>query len=53
MDRGLPHQRLLGELSALMKVLSRWIDLMPMIAVSNLTFCTGALTWLNHSGCGC
>jgi len=33
-----------------MKVLSRWIDEIPMMAVASLTFNTEALTWLNHSG---
>ena len=31
-----------------MKVLSRWIELMPMMAVASLTFSTEALTWLSH-----
>ena len=33
-----------------MKVFSRWIELMPMIAVASLTFSTDAFTWLSHSG---
>ena len=37
-------------LPALMKVFSRWIELMPMIAVASLTFSTEAFTWLSHSG---
>ena len=36
--------------SALMKVFSRWIELMPMIAVASLTFSTEALTCESHSG---
>ena len=33
-----------------MKVLSRWIEEMPMIAIASFTFKTPALTWLSHSG---
>ena len=33
-----------------MNVLSRWIELMPMIAIASFTFSTLALTWLSHSG---
>src|SRR6218665_742171 len=33
-----------------MKVLSRWIELMPMMAVASLTLSTEALTWLSHWG---
>ena len=33
-----------------MKVRSRWIDEMPMIAIASLIFSTLALTWLSHSG---
>ena len=35
-------------LPALMNVFSRWIELMPMIAVASLTLSTDALTWLSH-----
>ena len=35
---------------AAMKVLSRWIEEMPMIAIASFTFSTEALTWLSHSG---
>ena len=35
---------------ASMKVRSRWIEEMPMIAIASLTFSTLALTWLSHSG---
>ena len=31
-----------------MKVLSRWMELMPMMAVASLTLSTEALTWLSH-----
>ena len=37
-NHGLRDQRFLEYRSALMKVLSRWIDEMPMIAVASLTF---------------
>src|SRR5512139_3451350 len=37
-------------LGALMKVFSRWIDEMPMIAVASLTLSTFALTCDSHSG---
>ena len=33
-----------------MKVRSRWIDEMPMIAMASLILSTLALTWLSHSG---
>ncbi len=33
-----------------MKVFSRWMELMPMMAVDSLTFSTEAFTWLSHSG---
>ena len=33
-----------------MKVFSRWMDEMPMIAMASFTFSTLALTWLSHSG---
>jgi len=33
-----------------MKVFSRWIEEMPMIAMASFTFSTLALTWLSHSG---
>jgi len=36
--------------SALMNVLSRWIDEMPMIAVASFTFSTDAFTCDSHSG---
>src|SRR5690606_33346876 len=35
---------------AAMKVFSRWIEEMPMIAIASFTFSTEALTWLSHSG---
>ena len=35
---------------ASMKVLSRWMEEMPMIAIASFTFSTEALTWLSHSG---
>ncbi|MNW21768.1 hypothetical protein D3C71_2228650 [compost metagenome] len=35
---------------ASMKVRSRWIDEMPMMAIASLTLSTLALTWLSHSG---
>ena len=35
---------------ASMKLFSRWIELMPMIAIASLTLSTDALTWLSHSG---
>ena len=31
-----------------MKVLSRWTELIPMMAVASLTLSTDALTWLSH-----
>lgn len=31
-------------------VLSRWIELMPMMAIASLTLSTEALTWPSHSG---
>ena len=31
-----------------MKVLSRWIDEIPMMAVASFTFSTEAFTWLSH-----
>ena len=31
-----------------MKVFSRWIELMPMMAVASFTFSTDAFTWLSH-----
>ncbi|CFO69877.1 Uncharacterised protein [Bordetella pertussis] len=45
-------KRELGEprLLASMKVRSRWIDEMPMMAMASLTLSTLALTWLSHSG---
>ena len=39
-----------AERAASMKVRSRWIDEMPMIAIASLIFSTLALTWLSHSG---
>ena len=39
-----------GSQTALMKLLRRWIELMPMIAVPSLTLSTDAFTWLSHSG---
>jgi hypothetical protein len=33
-----------------MKVFSRWMELMPMMAVASFTFSTEAFTWLSHSG---
>jgi hypothetical protein len=35
---------------ASMKVFSRWIDEMPMIAMASLILSTLALTWSSHSG---
>src|SRR5690606_36878331 len=35
---------------ASMKVFSRWIEEMPMIAIASFTFSTEALTWLSHAG---
>src|SRR5690606_24261853 len=35
---------------AAMKVFSRWIEEMPMIAIASFTLSTEALTWLSHSG---
>ena len=57
-DDGLPHHPGLGvigrravpRLPASMKVRSRWIEEMPMIAIASLIFSTLALTWLSHSG---
>ncbi len=39
-----------GSAAALMKVFSRWIELMPMIAVASLTLSTEAFTCESHSG---
>ena len=50
MDDGLPHQHLDVVRPALMKVLSRWMELMPMMAMASLTLSTEAFTWLSHSG---
>ena len=36
--------------AALMNVLSRWIDEMPMMAVASFTLSTDALTCDSHSG---
>ena len=49
-DADLGRDRLLVVAAALMKVLSRWIEEMPMIAVASLTFSTEALTCDSHSG---
>ena len=35
-------------MSALMKVFSKWIELMPIMAVASLTLSTEAFTWLSH-----
>ena len=45
-----PHSGRPPSSPAPMKVFSRWIELMPMIAMASLTFSTLALTWLSHSG---
>jgi hypothetical protein len=34
-----------------MKVLSRWMEEMPMRAVASFILSTSALTWESHSGC--
>ena len=40
----------LAQVAASVKVFSRWIEEMPMIAMASFTLSTEALTWLNHSG---
>ena len=50
MPSGVPHSGRPPIVPASMKVFSRWIELMPMIAIASFTFSTLALTWLSHSG---